>query len=171
MSEPFLGEIRIFAGNFAPTGWAFCQGQLMSIAQNTALFSLLGTTYGGDGRTTYALPDLRSRAPIHQGQGTGLTNRTIGEFGGAESVALTVNQLPAHNHAVSANANNADQRSPANTVYAKTNDDAYTSGTYDGAMNAGVINSSGGNQPHDNMPPYLALNFIIAVEGIFPSRS
>jgi microcystin-dependent protein len=174
MSEPFLGEIRMTGWNFASRGWALCNGQLMSIAQNTALFSLLGTTYGGDGITTFALPNLQGRVPIHQGQGPGLTNRTIGEVGGAESVTLLQTQMPAHNHLVSAS-QSADGTSPGNSF--PGNDSRGTplnvyNSTSDGTvMNPAMISSSGGNQPHDNMQPYLCVSFMIALEGIFPSRS
>lgn len=151
-----------------------CNGQLLSISQNTALFSLLGTTFGGDGVTTFALPDLRGRVPIHQGQGPGLTNRTIGEAGGAESVTLTQGQMPMHNHTVSAS-QNADSTSPSAAF--PGNDSRGTplniyNSTADGTvMNPGMISNSGGSQPHNNLQPYLCISFMIALEGIYPSRS
>lgn len=158
--DPILGTIILFAGNFAPRGWAFCDGQLMSIAQNTALFSILGTTYGGDGQTTFALPDLRGRAPIHPGNGPGLTPRALGESSGSESVTLTVGQIPAHNHVVqSAPEANGD---PSANIFAAATDEKA------GQAATGV---AGGSQPHDNMQPFLALNYIIALQGVFPSRS
>jgi microcystin-dependent protein len=177
MSEPFLGEIRMFGGNFAPRGWAFCNGQLLSIAQNTALFSLLGTTYGGDGRTTFALPDLRGRAPMHWGQGPGLTNRMLGEAAGVENVTLLSTQMPAHVHAIGAFNGAGDQSSPAGNVPAMLlnqqtgqNENLYAS-TPNTQLGLQGESTVGGNQPHENMQPYLVVTFIIALEGIFPSRS
>ena len=159
--DPLLGMIVLFAGNFAPRGWAFCNGQLLSIAQNTALFSILGTTYGGDGRTTFALPDLRGRVPLHAGASTGpgLSHRELGERGGSESVALTGAQLPPHQHTLQAAPEaNGD---PAGGILAAATDEKR------GQTVTGV---AGGGQPHDNMQPYLGLNYIIALQGIFPSR-
>ena len=164
--ETFLGTILLFAGNFAPRGWAFCNGQLLPINQNQALFSLLGTTYGGDGRTTFALPDLRGRVPVHAGQGTGLTNRTQGQSFGAESVTLTVGQLPAHTHPNTSELPHVGEMpNPTPEVAIAFNRDA--------AMTTVTIQSgpAGGGQPVAISPPSLALNYIIALEGIYPSRS
>jgi len=169
MSEPFIGQIILFAGDFAPRGYGLCNGQLLPIAQNTALFSLLGTTYGGNGVTTFALPDLRSRVPMHVGQGTGLSNRTLGEAAGQEAVSLSQAQGPQHSHAATASSSNATSSRPGNGVPAAGG--AYAA-TGDGTtMSPGFIGESGGGQPHDNMQPYLGLNFVIALEGIYPSRS
>ncbi len=157
MTDQFLGEIRLFAGNFAPSGWAFCDGQLLSISQNTALFALLGTTYGGNGINTFALPDLRDRVPIHAGQGAGLSDRLLGESGGVDQVALTGAQLPAHAHP-------ASSRQPTTSVATGAVPSAH--GRY-----ADVTESTQAGDPHDNRPPYLGLSFIIALQGIFPPRS
>ena len=170
--DPYLGEIRIFGGNFAPLGWAFCAGQLLPIAQYDALFSLLGTTYGGDGQTTFGLPDLRGRAPIHAGQGPGLTNRTPGEMGGSEATTLTQAQLPAHTHVPLASPDAGTSTGPTDGVWAasSTGDKQYAAAP-DTAMNPATISATGGNQPHENRQPFLAANFIIALEGIYPPRS
>jgi microcystin-dependent protein len=179
MAEPFLGQIILFGGNFNIRGWAFCNGQLLSIAQNTALFSLLGTTYGGNGQTTFALPDLRGRAPVHFGQGPGLSNYSLGQVGGTESTTLTQNQMPAHNHLVLTNSNNGNDSSPENNFVAlpvlsgasPTAVNGYRS-TQDGTpMNPQSLSIAGGNQPFSLLQPYLALNYLIALEGIFPSRN
>lgn len=173
MAEPFLGELRLFGGNFAPQGWALCNGQLLPINQNQALFSILGTTYGGDGRTTFALPDLRGRVPTHQGQGSGLSPYVIGETLGVESVTLNVNQMPAHQHTVNASANKGNKASPIGE-YPATDAAGITAeynATPTGVMNAGVISPAGGNQPHENRQPTLVLTWIIALQGIFPSRN
>ena len=164
MSEPFLGEIRMFGSNFAPRGWALCDGQLLAISSNTALFSLLGTTYGGDGRTTFGLPDLRGRFPMHVGNGPGLTPRPWGQKSGAESVTLTVAEMPQHGHAVTADPGNTS--SPVDNLPAESNDSIYATGT-----SGSVGPKAGGNQPHNNMPPFQTVHFIIALQGIFPSRS
>ena len=174
MSEPFIGEIRMVGFNFAPRGWALCDGQLLAIAQNTALFSLLGTTYGGDGRTTFGLPDLRGRIAMHQGSGPGLSSRRIGDKFGQESVVLTANQMPAHAHAAQASSGSGNANSPIGRVWSK--DAGVQSATYsgnapDGVMAANAIANAGGGQPHDNMPPVLVVNFVIALVGLFPSRS
>ena len=171
--EPFLGSLMIFAGNFAPRGWAFCNGQLLSIAQNTALFSLLGTTYGGDGVTTFALPDLRGRAPIHFGQGPGLSNYVLGEASGTENVTLVISNLPAHSHTVNASIRGDGSRSPTNNLLASPAPDTnlYTATAADTTMNPTMIGPTGGSQPFNNMQPFLTLNYCIALEGIFPSRS
>lgn len=173
MADPFLAEIRIFPFNFAPRGWAFCDGAILSINQNQALFSLLGTTYGGDGRTTFALPDLRSRMPLHAGSGPALTTRSLGETGGAESVALTVPQLAAHSHALSASTAPGNRQSPASAYLATdaTGSIINYSTTSNAQMASAAIGTTGGNQPHENMPPFLALSFCIALQGIFPSRN
>jgi microcystin-dependent protein len=178
-SDPYIGEISMFAGNFAIRGYALCQGQLMSIAQNTALFSILGTTYGGDGRVTFGLPDLRGRYPMGQGQGPGLSYRNLGEIGGSESVTLLTTQMPAHVHnftfAPQGVTEAGDTASPAGAYPANTGalDREYkATGTFvNMGTSSGVTNPNGGSQPHDNMPPYLVINFLIALQGIFPSRN
>jgi len=169
MSSPFIGEIRMFGGNFAPAGWAFCDGSLMLISENDTLFALIGTTYGGDGQQTFGLPDLRGRVPLHQGttQGFG-TPYTIGQSGGVESVTLTTNQLPAHSHAALA-ATVGDRTSPAGAVWAGSPDMAQFAAPPGAAMNASAVGNTGGSQPHENMPPFLGVNFIISLFGIFPS--
>lgn len=171
MSEPFIGEISMFAGNFAPRGWAFCQGQILSIAQNSALFALLGTTYGGNGQTTFALPDLRGRAPVHLGQLSGGAFYTQGESAGAEAVTLTEAQVPAHNHTLAVGATGT-QASPSGGLPGATpaRDFRYSDAATNATLYAGTI-SSPAAQPHENRSPVLALNFIIALEGIFPSRN
>lgn len=171
MSEPFLAEIKMFGGNFAPRGWAFCQGQILSIAQNTALFSLLGTTYGGNGQTTFALPDLRGRYPMQPGQGPGLSPRTLGEQGGSESVTLITNQMPAHNHLLNASTEDAGVKNPTGQVLATTTAPTYATGPINATMNPAAIGANGGSQPHNNMSPFLCINYIIALEGIYPSRN
>lgn len=172
MATPFIAEIVMFAGNFAPRNWAFCQGQILSIAQNTALFSLLGTTYGGNGQTTFALPDLRGRVPIHPGQGPGLSTYVLGEQGGTENVTLLTTQIPAHNHTAVTRANSgaANDTSPIGNFLADGNQ--YNSAS-NAQMNAtGVtIGNTGGSQPHTNIQPYTCINYIIALFGIFPSRN
>jgi microcystin-dependent protein len=177
MSEPFLAEIVLFAGNFAPRGWAFCQGQILAIAQNTALFSLLGTTYGGNGQTTFALPDLRGRVPVGTGQGPGLPSVTLGEVSGEPNHTLIITEMPAHNHAAQAagNSNPGDNASPNGNTWATSTarDNLYVNAAPNGPMapNTVTIGIAGGSQPHNNMQPYLGLNYIIAMEGIFPSRN
>jgi microcystin-dependent protein len=173
MSEPFLGEISMFGGNFAPRGWAFCDGQLLSISQNTALFSLLGTTYGGDGRTTFALPDLRGRVPLHQGQGPGLGSYTLGQNGGSENVTLTTGQMPSHNHLVNVDTGDNGTTSHPNNQYLASSGGVsiYNSVTDSSTLNPGTVQAAGGNQPHANLQPYLCIDFIIALEGIYPSRN
>jgi microcystin-dependent protein len=171
MSEPFIAEIRIFAGNFAPRGWAFCNGQLLPIAQNTALFSLIGTIYGGDGRTTTALPNLQGRAPMGPRSGPGLTTRTLGQHGGATTVTLTEAQMPSHNHPAptEASAETADSGDPRNRYLAVTTPRIYRDeGT---VVDMAPTSTVGGGQAHDNRQPYLGLNFIIALVGLYPSRS
>lgn len=174
MSEPFVAEIRIFAGNFAPRGWAFCNGQLLPISQNTALFSLIGTTYGGDGRSTTALPNLQGRAPMHPGRGPGLTSRRLGERGGVETVTLSEAQMPQHTHQMHASGRPANNDDPAADRYlgtAGSANAAYHSPANLVTMDSRSLESSGGSQPHNNMQPYLTINFIIALVGLYPSRS
>jgi microcystin-dependent protein len=176
MSDPFVAEIRIFAGNFAPRGWALCNGQLLPISQNTALFSLLGTTYGGDGRTTFALPNLQGSAPMHAGQGSGLSNRLLGETGGTSNVTLMPSQMPAHAHTVNGSSNAGTDVVPTNNDWGVA---SVTRGQRLYSQNAGTsplmspqaFSTNGGGQPHNNLPPYLVLTFIIALQGIFPARS
>ena len=169
MSEPFMGEIRMFGFNFAPRSWAMCSGQILPIAQNTALFSLLGTTYGGNGTTTFALPDLRSRVPVHFGQGPGLSNVVLGERAGSEVVTLTIDQLATHTHGIAASNGTATASRPANNFLAAGG--AYANATDGTTMNPGMVQNTGGSQPHENRQPYLGLNFCIALDGIFPSRN
>ncbi len=169
MSEPFLGEIQMFAGTFAPRGWAFCDGQLLATSQNDALFALLGTFYGGDGRSTFGLPDLRGRVPVHAGSGPGLPSRSLGERGGSEQVAPTNNQLPVHTHAI-ASTGQATTGNPGGKVVGKAGEEIFstiTSPTSNSVMNAQV----GGRAAHNNVMPFQCVNFIIALSGIFPSRS
>ena len=178
--EPFLGQIMMVGFNFAPRGWALCEGQLLSISQNQALFSLLGTIYGGDGRTTFALPDLRGRMALHPGQGPGLPPYTLGEKSGSPTNTLLVSNLPPHNHPIQASSANGTQSDPsgafpanANVVTERGADPigvkAYATSS-NGAMAPGMVGSSGGGQPFNNMPPYLAVYHVIALQGIFPSR-
>jgi microcystin-dependent protein len=167
MSEPYVGEIRTFAFNFAPKGWMLCQGQTLSIAQNQVLFALLGTTYGGDGRTTFRLPDLRDRAPMHFDPTNG--TRVLGESGGEATHQLTVTELPGHAHTVSARPS-AASGSPAGALWAGSAKTAYAA-TPTTAMGPAALAPAGSGQPHENMPPYLVLNFAIATVGIFPSRN
>lgn len=174
MSEPFVGEIRMFAGNFAPRGWAFCDGQLLAVSQNDALFSLLGTIYGGDGRTTFGLPDMRGRLPLHAGTGPGLTQRRLGQKGGAENVTITVNTLPAHRHAVSASTEAGDAATPTNNVLARVTAGNPYFTPVDGVptvqMASNAVSATGGSRSHDNLMPALCVHFIIALFGIYPSR-
>jgi microcystin-dependent protein len=179
MADPFVAEIRIYPFNFAPRGWAFCNGQIMPISQNTALFSLLGTTYGGDGKSTFALPDLQGAAPMHPGQGPGLSLRDLGETGGAEFVTLTDAEMPSHAHTLQGFVNPIAPQ-PGNSVQAAGNALAALSegaGYVSGGPSPNVANMAlqavgiaGGSQPHNNMQPYLTLNFCIALQGIFPAR-
>ena len=169
MAEPFLGEIRMFAGNFAPRGWALCNGQLVSIAQNTALFSILGTTYGGNGETTFALPDLQGRVPMHVGAGF-----VEGESGGEQAHTLLTAEIPVHTHLANGSTSKGNKASPAGNVWAA---DAagvtaeYQSGAPNTTLSPGAIGNAGSGQPHNNLQPFLVVNFIIALEGIFPSRN
>lgn len=172
MSEPFVGEIRMFAGNFAPRGWAFCDGQLLAASQNDALFSLLGTIYGGDGRTTFGLPDMRGRIPIHAGSGPGLSQRRLGAKGGAENVTLTVNQLPSHGHNLSVSTDTGTSVNPGDEVLAANpNIRVWRPTSAPGEnMNTAAVTSVGGSRRHTNLQPFLCINFIIALVGIYPSR-
>lgn len=170
MSEPFVGEVRMFAGNFAPRGWAFCDGQLLAVSQNDALFSLLGTIYGGDGRTTFGLPDLRGRIPIHPGTGPGLSPRRLGAKAGAEKVTLTVNQLPSHRHTWRASSAVAQNRSPGGNALASPTGSIYEAPNNEVNLNTETISNVGGSQSHSNLMPFLCINFIIALFGIYPSR-
>jgi microcystin-dependent protein len=167
MSGPFVGEIRMFGGNFAPAGWSFCNGALIPIDQNPTLFQLIGTTYGGDGQSTFALPNLQSRVPVHVGPGFAL-----GQTGGAETVTLTVSQVPAHAHVPQADVNAASLPSPANNVWAANSSlSPYSNAAPGQNMDPGAIGSAGGSQPHDNMLPFLVVNFIISLFGVFPSQT
>ena len=181
-SNPFLGEVQIFAGNFAPRGWAFCDGQLLPIAQNTALFSLLGTTYGGDGRTTFGLPDLRGRAAMHPGRGPGLASRRLGEKVGTETVTLTTAQIPSHSHTGTTSTTKIDLSTNVGTSDTSDgrhignhlgafNEDATPDAKLGGVTSGTTINNTGGGQPHNNMQPSTTVNYIIALQGLFPHRS
>lgn len=165
MAEPFLGEIRLFPFGLIPRGWAPCEGQILQIVTNQALFSILGTTYGGNGTTTFALPDLRGRVPVHVGP-----NASYGQSAGEAAHTLTVSELPAHSHQVQASSNPADAVSPQGTAWASTAS-PYAAVSPNAKMNLSAISAAGGGQPHSNMQPYLAMNFCIALEGIYPSRS
>ena len=167
MSEPYVGEIRLFAGNFAPVGWAFCDGQLLSIAQNVVLFELVGTTYGGDGVSTFQLPDLRGRVPVHQGHGY-----LPGQQGGQETVTLSAAQMPAHGHAMYAcTAPASATQGPSGVLASSAAMRLYGSGTPVMAMDPHALAPAGGGQPHENMPPFVALNYIIAMFGIYPTQN
>ncbi|WP_407571655.1 phage tail protein [Deinococcus altitudinis] len=173
MSEPFVGEIRVFGFNFAPQGWAQCNGQLLSIAQNTALFSLLGTNYGGDGRVTFGLPNLQGAAALHVGSGAGpgLSQYFLGQTGGSQTVTLLQNEMPAHTHALGAVTDPAESGSPAGNVLARSvGGPVYASGPANAQLAAGAVSPQGGNQPHNNLPPYLVANFCIALQGVYPQR-
>ena len=171
MSEPFVGEIRMFAGNFAPRGWAFCDGQLLAVSQNDALFSLFGTIYGGDGRTTFGLPDLRGRLPIHAGSGPGLSPRRLGAKAGSEKETLTVNQLPSHSHAFRANTAFANETGPGGNVLAQsTTLNQYFEAGQTAELAASAVTAVGGSRSHSNLMPFLCINFIVALVGIYPSR-
>jgi len=174
MSNPFLAEIRIFTGNFAPKGWALCDGQLMPISQNTALFSLLGTTYGGDGKSNFALPNLQGCAPMQAGQGPGLSLRDLGETSGEQTVTLLQTEMPAHSHTALAALTGGGVASPQNNAWAsglKGHPPAYAPSGTNAAMNPFATSIAGGNLPHTNMHPFLGLTFIIALQGVFPARS
>ena len=174
--DPFVAEIRIFPFNFAPKGWAFCDGQLLPLSQNTALFSLLGTTYGGDGKSTFALPDLQGSAPMHPGQGPGLSLYDLGQLGGVEAVTLLQSEMPIHAHSVGrALADLGNQISPVNSVWAQAaagrgSAALYKDGAPTGKVNINSLSVTGSSLPHNNMQPYLTLNFCIALQGVFPAR-
>ncbi|GGA12684.1 tail Collar domain-containing protein [Paenibacillus marchantiophytorum] len=174
-SDPFVGEICLFPFNFAPKGWAFCNGQLLPISQNTALFSLLGTYYGGDGKSTFALPDLQGRVPMHPGQGAGLSLYDLGQTGGSDTVTLLNAELPIHSHSLQYGATPGSQEAPTGQIWKDTGGRrgalAYTGAVNTAAMGAEAILPSGGGQPHNNMQPYLTLNFCIALQGVYPPRS
>jgi microcystin-dependent protein len=173
--DPFVAEIRIFPFNFAPKGWAFCDGQILPLSQNTALFSLLGTTYGGDGKSNFALPDMQGNAPMHPGQGPGLSLHDLGETGGSETVTLLESEIPAHNHNVMGVNSNANRTNPiGNSISRAVNATPYFPGSPTPPpvnFNDNAITPAGGDQPHNNMQPYLTLNFCIALQGVFPPRS
>jgi microcystin-dependent protein len=173
MSEPFIAEIRIFAGNFAPRSWAFCNGQLLPISQNTALFSLIGTTYGGDGRTTTALPNLQGKAVMHPGLGPGLTSRRLGQGGGVETVTLSEAQMSSHSHSWQSIVSPANDDEPLDKLAARgAGLGAYTDSTNNiVAMDPNTLANTGDNQSHNNLQPFLAINYIIALQGLYPSRS
>jgi microcystin-dependent protein len=179
MSEPYVGEIRMAGFNFAPVGWALCNGQLLSISQNPVLFTLVGTTYGGDGQVTFGLPNLQGRIPINQGQGAGLSPYAIGQSGGSETVALTAAQLPQHGHSLQANTDAAVSANPTANYLARASIPSmpsagvpvYAAASPAAAMNAGAIANSGASQPHDNMMPFQCVNFIISLFGIFPTQN
>jgi microcystin-dependent protein len=167
MAQPYVGEVRMFAGNFAPAGWMFCEGQLLPISEYETLFNLIGTTYGGDGQSTFALPDLRGRLPLHQGNGF-----TLAETGGVETVTLTVPQIPGHTHPLLASVTNGNQSSPLGNVLASSfNIATYINDVPNGNMAAAAVSSTGGSQPHNNFQPYLCVDFIISLFGVFPSQS
>ncbi len=173
MSQPFVGEIRLFGGNFAPVGWMLCQGQTLQISENDVLFNLIGTTYGGDGQQTFNLPNLQGRVPINMGQSSGTSNYVIGEAAGVETVTLTTQQIPAHNHVPLANSGTGTTNNPANNVWAAQ--PAYlqynAAGSEDTNLRANAIQLTGGSQPHDNMIPYVAVNYIISLYGVYPSQN
>ena len=173
MSDPYIGEIRMFGGSFAPAGWAFCQGQTLPIAQNDALFTLLGTTFGGDGQETFNLPDLQGRLPLHQGKGPGITqNYVIGENAGVESVTLTTQQIPVHTHAVVGTNAIGSEANPANNFLASSSSiNAYGVYTPANAFASTAIPPVGGGEPHENMMPYLCISFILSLYGIFPNQN
>ncbi len=172
MADPYLGAITLFAGNFAPSGYQFCNGQLLSISNNTALFSLLGTTYGGDGQNTFALPDLRGRVPIHFGQGPGLSNYNLGQSAGLENHTLSPAQLPSHAHAINAVPSSGASTTPSGNLLAiGGKPEYYSTASANTTMNASMVGSAGGGQPFSILSPYLAITYVIAVVGIYPSRN
>ena len=173
MAEPFIGQIQAFGFNFAPKGWAFCNGQIMSIAQNSALFALIGTMYGGDGTTTFALPDLRGRVALNQGQGPGLSSYAIGQISGQETVTLLQTEMPTHSHIVNGYSDTGNDLVPTGSVPAipSNGDNIYYTGSPNTQMNSQMIGIAGGSQPHENRQPFLVLNWCIALVGIFPSRN
>jgi microcystin-dependent protein len=175
MADPFVAEIRIFPFNFAPKGWAFCDGQLLPLSQNTALFSLLGTTYGGDGKSTFALPNLQGNAAMHPGQGQGLSLRDLGEIAGSQNVTLLQSEMPSHGHFVQCKATpppaNAGTPDPSVSIARSSGTTVYTAPANLAAMNFGMVGIMGGDLPHNNMQPYLTLSFCIALQGVFPPRT
>ncbi|HEX7175543.1 MAG TPA: tail fiber protein [Pyrinomonadaceae bacterium] len=173
MADPFVAEIRIFPFNFAPKGWAWCNGQLLPLSQNTALFSLLGTTYGGDGKSTFALPDLQGRAPMHPGQGPGLSLHDLGETGGSETVSLLISEIPAHTHALRASSEIGEDRTPAGEAIAQSTGGFLYRTPADGLVPMAFqgLPPAGGDQPHNNLQPYLTFYFNIALQGVFPPRT
>ena len=177
MADPFVAEIRVFPFNFPPKGWAFCDGQILPISQNTALFSLLGTTYGGDGKATFALPNLQGRVPMHPGQGPGLSLHDLGETGGSDTVSLLSTEMPAHTHNVGSNNLNTGQTgvaagdAPGKAVLSGAAQNIYATGNPDTQFHQQVIGNTGGSQPHNNDMPSLGLNFCIALQGVFPPRT
>jgi microcystin-dependent protein len=176
MADPFVAEIRIFPFNFAPKGWAWCDGQLLPLSQNTALFSLLGTTYGGDGKSTFALPDLEGRAPMHPGQGPGLSLHDLGETGGSETVTLLESEIPSHPHTLMVSSSGTDEEGLKNPAGNTTGKEANTFSIYGAAANLQpmapeALTPAGGDQPHNNMMPYLTFYFCIALQGVFPPRT
>lgn len=173
MSDPYIGEIRMFGGNYAPAGWALCNGQILSISEYNILFSLIGTTYGGDGQSTFALPNLQGRIPIHAGKGPGLSSRVLGQMGGSEAVVLAPSQVARHDHGFAASTDAATSANPAGNVLAMASDiSLYRKEAAVRPLGEDTIAASpGGNQPHENMQPYLCVSFIIALEGVYPSRS
>jgi microcystin-dependent protein len=174
MADPFVAEIRIFPFNFAPKGWAFCDGQLLPISQNTALFSLLGTTYGGDGKSNFALPNMQGDAPMHRGQGPGLSLHDLGETGGEDTVTLLQSEMPSHSHALVAAANTALVKLPDPTVSLARSKNANVYSDQPGNLvnlNLNTVAPAGGSLPHNNMQPYLTLNYCLALQGVFPARS
>jgi len=173
MADPFIGEIRMFAGNFPPHGWSYCNGSILAISQNTALFQLIGTTYGGNGQTTFGLPDLRGRIPVHQGIGS-MGTFALGQAAGQEVVSLTASQMPAHTHSIAAVSDSGNAPSPGAAVVLAASPSGHFSGSataLSSTMASGAISQTGGNQGHTNLMPYTAINYIIALQGIFPSRS
>src|SRR5882724_11529511 len=170
MGEPFVGEIRMFGGNFAPAGWAFCQGQLMAISENETLFNLIGTTYGGDGQETFGIPDLQGWIPIHAGTGSDGITYTLGEKAGVESVTLTVQQIPIHNHPLLATDGAGSATDPTGHVVAKPDKNLYRPGPANVPMATQAIGPMGGSQPHENLQPYLCISFIISLFGVFPHQ-
>ncbi len=166
MAQPYVGEIRMFAGNFAPAGWMFCEGQLLPISENETLFQLIGTTYGGDGQSTFTIPDLRGRIPLHFGNGF-----VLAETGGAEEITLTVSQIPAHSHPMLASTDVGTLQTPQGNVTGDTANKIYRSGTANIVMNPNAVSATGGSQPHTNFQPYLCVDFIISLFGIFPSQT
>jgi microcystin-dependent protein len=171
MATPYIGEIRLVPFNFAPVSWAFCNGAVMAISQNSTLFELIGTTYGGDGQNTFALPNLQSRVPVHNGTDANGNTYVIGQLAGVEFVTLNDSQIPAHSHPPQCNASSSNTTTPSNAFWGSWSDTQYSDQAPAAAMNAGAVGLAGGSQPHDNMVPYQVINFIIALYGIFPSQN